>query len=235
MPRRGSGHGAHPPVVAGRGETRQVVVLQARLAGRAGLPPLVPSRWAEPTGTTAAHHLEAEEYPTRLKRISHRESHFFEIPDSKTEEASGREAAKIFAVSKFRHGPELRHAAALESEEPQECGGTTFRRLVLPLCTPLCRRCSGSCCTPLPSGCRGETEARNSGKSFRRRRLKTDKREQLSFRRAAEMPTSKAVLSPVTTDIQNKRRQLHSWHRAPVRPVGQTQRKPLISSTQVAP
>lgn len=233
MPRRGSGHGAHPPALAGRGETRQVNVLQARLAGRAGLSPLVPSRWAEPAGTTAAHHLEAEEWPTlSLKRISHRGSHFFKIPECKTEEASSRQAAKIFAVSKFLPG---RSSAALESEEPQECGGTTFRRLVLPLCTPLCRRCSGSCCTPLPSGCRGETEARNSGKSFRRRRLKTDKREQLSFRRAAEMPASKAVLSPVTTDIQNKRRQLHSWHRAPVRPVGQTQRKPLISSTQVAP
>lgn len=235
MPRRGSGHGAHPPVVAGRGETRQVVVFQARLAGRAGLPPLVPSRWAEPAGTTAAHHLEAEEYPTRLKRISHRESHFFKIPRKQnggSEPSRGHQNICRFYISAR---PELRHAAALESEEPQECGGTTFRRLVLPLCTPLCRRCSGSCCTPLPSGCRGETEARNSGKSFRRRRLKTDKREQLSFRRAAEMPTSKAVLSPVTTDIQNKRRQLHSWHRAPVRPVGQTQWKPLISSTQVAP
>lgn len=104
LPRRGSGHGAHPPVVAGRGETRQVNVLQARLAGRARLPPLVPSRWAEPAGTTAAHHLEAEEWPTRLKRISHRESHFFKIPECETEEASSRRATKIFAVSKFLPG-----------------------------------------------------------------------------------------------------------------------------------
>lgn len=58
LPRRGSGHGAHPPVVAGWGETRQVAVLQTSLAGRAGLPPW----WAEPAGTTAANHLEGEEY-----------------------------------------------------------------------------------------------------------------------------------------------------------------------------
>lgn len=66
LSRRGSRHGAHPPVVAGRGETRQVAVLQTRLAGRAGLTP----RRAEPAGTTAANHLETEAYQTHPKRPS---------------------------------------------------------------------------------------------------------------------------------------------------------------------
>lgn len=56
LSRRGSAHGAHSPVVAGWGQTRQVAVLQTSLPGRAALPPW----WAEPAGTTAADHLETE-------------------------------------------------------------------------------------------------------------------------------------------------------------------------------
>lgn len=82
-----------------------------------------------------------------------------------------------------------------ESEEQQECADTTFRWLVLPLCTPLCRQCNGSCYTPPPSGCCGETEARNSGKSFQYLQLNTDKGHALSLRRAATLHLRKGFVN----------------------------------------